>query len=43
MLPTLIGTSHGAIQFMTYEEMKILYQNRYPEMDNPVCNTNIYY
>jgi solute carrier family 25 folate transporter 32 len=35
MLPTLIGTSHGAIQFMTYEEMKILYQNRYPEMDNP--------
>eukprot|EP00833_Pecoramyces_ruminatium_P009107 jgi/Orpsp1_1/1183139/evm.model.c7180000084039.2 len=35
MLPTLIGTSHGAIQFMTYEEMKILYKNRYPEMDNP--------
>jgi len=36
MLPTLVGTSHGAIQFMAYEEMKILYKNQYPQMDNPV-------
>jgi len=35
MLPTLIGTSHGAIQFMAYEEMKILYKNNYPNADNP--------
>jgi len=35
MIPTLIGTSHGAIQFMAYEEMKIIYNNRYPNMDNP--------
>jgi len=36
MLPTLIGTSHGAIQFMAYEEMKIIYKNKYPNSDNPV-------
>jgi len=36
MLPTLIVTSHGAIQFMAYEEMKILYKNQYPHMNNPV-------
>jgi len=35
MLPTLIGTSHGAIQFMAYEEMKVLYKSQYPQMDNP--------
>jgi solute carrier family 25 folate transporter 32 len=35
MLPTLIVTSHGAIQFMAYEEMKILYKNQYPHMNNP--------
>ncbi|ORX52260.1 mitochondrial folate transporter/carrier [Piromyces finnis] len=34
MVSTLVGTSHGAIQFMAYEEMKIIYKNRYPEKDN---------
>jgi len=35
MTLTLIGTSHGAIQFMAYEEMKIIYKNQYPNLDNP--------
>lgn len=30
MIPTLFGTSHGAIQFVTYEEMKNIYNDKYP-------------